>query len=511
MSRRLLKSTVGVGAMTVLSRLLGLVREVVFATVFGATAGMDAFLVAFKIPNFMRRLFAEGAFAQAFVPIFAAQYTDDNPQQLRQTVQYVAGTLALILFVVAVIGMLTSAVWITVFAPGFVHDPAKFSLAQHMLRITFPYLFFISLTALAGGVLNTFSRFLVPAFTPVLLNVSIIALVWWVAPHLQHPVVAAAWGVLLAGVVQLLFQLPFLYRIGMLVWPKWGWHQPVVKRLIKLMVPVLFGASVAQISLLLDTIFASFLPTGSVSWLYYSDRLMQFPLGVFGVALSTVVLPVLAKRHSLKDQAAYNQSLDWALRLVVLLGVPAAVGLAVLSGPLVATLFGYHRFNAFDVTMSQHSLVAFAAGLLFFIAIKVLVSAFYARHNMKTPVKIAVVAMFTNLVFNAILTVPLAHVGLALATSIAACINVVLLVWALLRSKIYQPTCAWWRIGFAVILSTVLMGLMLFYCSPSLTHWLAWSAFTRVLHLVGLIVGAVLIYCAVLICAGLRRRHLVSS
>lgn len=509
MSRRLLRATAGVSLMTVLSRVLGLVREIIFATHFGATAGMDAFLVAFKIPNFMRRLFAEGAFSQAFVPIFSQQYSQHDQSQLKQTVQYVAGTLALILFVIAVLGILSSALWIALFAPGFAHDPAKFNLAQFMLRLTFPYIFFISLTALAGGVLNTFSRFLVPAFTPVLLNIAIIAMVWYLAPHLAHPVVAAAWGVLLAGIIQFLFQLPFLYRIGMLVWPKWGWHQPVVRRLVKLMVPVLFGASVAQISLLLDTIFASFLPTGSVSWLYYSDRLMQFPLGIFGVALSTVVLPVLSKHHGRQDQEGYNRSLDWALKLVMLFGVPAASGLAILSGPLIAALFGYHQFNHFDVLMSQRSLIAFSFGLLFFIAVKVLVSAFYARQNMRTPVKIAAVAMLTNLIFNGLLIGPLAHVGLALATSISAIVNVTLLVWFLFRLKIYRPCQGWSRILIATVLATLVMGAALFWLSPLVTTWLQWHLLTRLWHLLALIALAVCLYLIVLALCGIRKRHLV--
>jgi len=505
----LFKSTFIVSGMTFLSRILGLIREMIFATHFGANAGMDAFLVAFKIPNFMRRLFAEGAFAQAFVPIFAECKTTQDHATLKQNLGYVAGTLALIVFVVAMIGMVTSAIWISVFAPGFIDDPYKFHLAQSMLRITFPYIFFIALTALAGSILNCYSRFAVPAFTPVLLNVCIIGSVFWIAPHLTHPIVGAAMGVCLGGVVQLLFQLPFLYRISMLVLPKWGWHQPIVKKVITLMVPALFGASVAQISLLLDTIFASFLPTGSVSWLYYSDRLMQFPLGVFGVALSTVALPSLARHVAQKNEAHYRHALAWALRLVLLLGVPAAVGLGVLSGPLIATLFGYHQFNATDVVMSQRSLIAFSGGLLFFIAVKVLVSAFYSRQNMKTPVRIAVICMISNLILNAILIWPLAHVGLALATSLSALLNVSLLLHGLHRRQIFRFHHAWWLPLLATILSVLIMAGMLYWLSPDLTTWLQWHWLARVWHLFLYILLAGIVYFACLMLCGIRKRHFV--
>lgn len=510
MSSKLFKSTIVVGFMTLLSRILGLLREMVFATQFGATGSMDAFLVAFKIPNFMRRLFAEGAFAQAFVPVFAAQSESGDREQMRQTVRFISGTLAVIVLLVALVGMATSMVWVSLFAPGFVDEPQKFDLAQQMLRITFPYIFFVSLTALAGGVLNSLHKFAVPAVTPVLLNLAIIGSVLGLSSGFQDPVVAAAYGVLMGGIIQLLWQLPFLYRVGMLVKPVWGWSQPVVRRVIKLMVPVIFGASVAQISLLFDTIFASFLKTGSVSWLYYSDRLVQFPLGVFGVALSTVVLPTLSKQH-VSDQRAYNRSLDWALRLVIVLGIPAAVGIAVLSGPMVATFFGYDAFSTHDVIMSRNSLVAFAVGLVFFIAVKVLVSAFYARQQMKTPVKIAAVSMLCNLLFNAILIWPLAHVGLALATSLGALVNVSLLYWQLRKQHIYQPESAWGRTWVATSIACLGMVSLLYWLSPNIQIWATWTAGQRIWHLLLLILSAKVVYVLLLYLCGIRKQNLTQG
>ncbi len=508
-TKRLLRSTLLVSSLTFISRVLGLLREVVFANVFGASAGMDAFLVAFKIPNFLRRLFAEGAFSQAFVPVLSQEKEHGNRQHLKELIAHVAGTLALIVFVVALIGMLASSLFIWIFAPGFSDEPAKFELASHLLRITFPYIVFISLTALAGGVLNCFSRFSVPALTPVLLNVSLILASLFLAPYFhQQPVVAVAWGVLIAGAMQFLLQLPFLCRLGVLSWPRWGWRHPGVRRLLKLMIPALFGASVVQLSLLLDTIFASFLKTGSVSWLYYSDRLMQFPLGVFGVALSTVVLPHLSTQYTKQDNDSFNKALDWAQRMVVIIGLPASAGLMLLSGPLLATLFQHGQFNRDDVLMSQQSLIAFSLGIIFFIWVKVLVSAFYSRQKMKAPVKIATIAMISNLLLNAMLIGPLAHTGLALATSLSAMINGGLLFLVLYRTGVYQPQRGWWLWWLRVAIATGTMSLIIWLLQAPINTWFQWSTATRVWHLLLLVVLGKAVYCIVLYALGIRRKHL---
>lgn len=509
MSKKLLKSTALVGSMTMISRVLGQARETVFAVMFGATAGMDAFLVAFKIPNFMRRLFAEGSFSQAFVPILSEYKTQKSEAEMQDLVQHVMGTLGAIVLLISLIGMLCSAVWIMAFAPGFLHDPAKFADATLLLRITFPYIFFISLTALAGGVLNCFGKFAIPAFTPVLLNITMIGSALVGARYFKLPIEAAAWGVLLGGVVQLAFQLPYLYRLKMLRWPKWGWRHPGVQRVLRLMMPALFGASIAQISLLFDTIFASFLKTGSVSWLNYSDRLVQFPLGVLGVALSTVVLPHLSRKHSQALHSDFNHSLDWAMRLVLLFALPAAVGMMVLSGPLIVTLFQYGHFSPFDAEMSTHSLIAFSFGLLFFIWVKVLVSAFYARQDTRTPVKIGLIAMAANFIFNATLIWPLAHVGLALSTSLASLVNCGLLFAVLCRRKIYQPRPGWARIWIAAVISNAVMVGVLFLLQHSFQHWIQWHLVARIGHLTVLLVAAMVCYCACLWVCGIRKKDLM--
>jgi putative peptidoglycan lipid II flippase len=419
MSRRLLKSTAAVGGMTLLSRLLGFARDMVVARIFGASAGTDAFFVAFKIPNFMRRLFAEGAFSQAFVPVLSEYKSQREHQEVRQLVADVTGTLGGFLFLITAVGVVAAPWLIYVFAPGFSGEPDKFALAGDMLRLTFPYLLFISVTALFGGVLNTYGRFSIPAFTPVFLNLVLIAAALWLAPLMQQPIVALAWGVFIAGLVQLLFQLPYVARLGLLSWPRWAWHVEGIQRIIKLMLPAIFGSSVAQINLLFDTLLASMLVTGSVSWLYYSDRLVEFPLGVFGIALATVILPSLSKNFAEKSAEEFSRTLDWALRWVMLIGTPAMVGLLVLSGPMLTTLFLYGEFTQQDVRMASLSLMAYSVGLMGFMLVKVLAPAYYSRQDTKTPMKIGVKAMIANMVLNVVFVVPMvlyaipgAHAGL---------------------------------------------------------------------------------------------------
>lgn len=453
MSGRLLKSTATVGGMTLISRILGFARDVVIAGAFGAGPAADAFFVAFRIPNFLRRLFAEGAFAQAFVPVLLEYREQRARAQVQRLVNHVTGTLGVGLALLTVAGVLAAPWLVMVFAPGFIGEPERYGLTVAMLRITFPYLAFISLTALAGAILNSHGRFAVPAFTPVFLNIVLILCATLVAPCWDQPVMALAWGVFVAGLVQLGFQVPFLLRLGLLPRPRPRRRDPGVRRILKLMPPALFGSSVAQINLLFDTLIASFLVTGSVSWLYYSDRLVEFPLGVFGIALATVILPKLSRDVARASPETFSHTLDWGLRLVLLIAVPASLGLALLAGPVLATLFQYGAFSGQDTAMAARSLMAYALGLPAFLLIKVLVPGFYARMDAKTPVKIGVVAMFANLVCSLLLVLPLAHAGLALATSVSAYVNGGLLLHRLRRDGVYRPVSDWgWfalRVGAA--------------------------------------------------------------
>lgn len=513
---KLLKSTAVVSLATMLSRILGFIRDMVFARFFGASGTTDAFFVAFRIPNFMRRLFAEGSFSLAFVPVLSEYRAKGDRQALKDLIDHVTGTLAAILLVITAIGVLAAPVVLSIFAPGWMMDERpEFALSSEMLRITFPYILFISLTALAGGILNTFERFLIPALTPVLLNISLIAAAFLLSGKLQVPIKSLAWGVFAAGIVQLLIQIPALMRLGLLPRPKWGWKHSGVRKVIKLMIPTLIGSSVAQVNLLLDSIIATFLAAGSVSWLYYSDRLMEFPLGVFGVALSTVILPNLSRKHAQQSQAAFSATIDWALRLAVLITLPAAVGLAVLAKPILITLFQYQAFQLEDVNMAALSLVAYAAGLPAFIAVKVLAPGFYARQDTKTPVKIAVIAMVSNMVLNLLFVGAMVfwhiqgpHAGLALASSAAAYINAGLLFYQLRKQGSYRPESGWFRVLLAVIFAVLMMAVYLIWQSDEPTLWAAETALFRGIKLLMLILFGALVFSVAAVLAGIRPRHL---
>lgn len=500
----LMRSTTVVSSMTMLSRVLGFVRDIIIAQMFGAMAGVDAFLVAFKIPNFMRRLFAEGAFSQAFVPVLSEYQQCREDGDVRQFISRIAGNLSAILFLVTLFSVIATPILIMIFAPGFIDEPTRFNLAVYMLRITFPYLMLISLTAMAGAILNTYGSFAIPAFTPVLLNISLICAALFASPHFVEPVTALAWGVLVAGIAQLLFQLPFLWGLGLLPKPQIAFHDEGVKRVLRLMIPALFGVSVAQINLLLDTVFASFLTVGSVSWLYYSDRLTNFPLGVFGVAISTVIMPHLSRKHAAKSPLEFAKTLDWAMRVILLIALPATFGLFILAGPLLGTLFNYGKFGAHDVAMARLSLMAFALGLPAFMLIKVLASGFYAQQNIKTPVKVGVVAMISNIFLNLALIYPLSHAGLALATSISAYINAITLYVILRRQGIYQVQPGWSKFRLQMLAANGLMACFLVYCHGPLTQWLVWNWMYRASYLAALIIGAMIAYLVTLYLLGMR-------
>ncbi len=482
----LLRSSALVGSMTMLSRVLGLLRDVVMAAVVGASANADAFFVAFKIPNFLRRLFAEGAFAQAFVPVLADYKEDGSIAAVRALIDRVAGVLGGTLLLVTTVAILAAPLVAAVFAPGFVGDTYKFELTAQMIRITFPYLLLISMTGFCGAILNSYGRFAVPALTPVFLNLSLIAAALVAAPWFEEPVFALAWGVALAGVVQLLFQLPFLYRLDLVPRPRWDTRHPGVRRILKLMIPALFGVSVSQINLLLDTVLASFLPTGSVSWLYYSDRLMELPLGVFGVAIATVILPSLSAHRAGARMRQFSLTLDWAVRSVLLIAVPAAVALMVLAEPILVTLFQYGKFRPEDVAMAALSLQAYSLGLAAFMLIKVLAPGYYARQDTATPVKIGIISMVANMVLNLAFVLPLlylyntGHVGLALATSVAAYLNAGLLLRGLLRDGVFIFQPGWGAYGGRLLAATAAMvAAVLWLCPPTAT-WVAWSLQQRV-------------------------------
>lgn len=511
----LLKSSLVVSCCTFISRILGLARDIIFARVIGTEAGAEAFLVAFKIPNFMRRLFAEGAFAQAFVPVLSEYRAKGSHAAVKQLLDSVAGCLGSSLILVTVIAVLGAPFLAMVFAPGFyLEGGERYTMAADMIRITFPYLFFISLTGLAGAILNSYDRFAVPAFTPVLLNVALISAALFLQPYFEYPAYALAWGVLAAGVVQFAFQIPFLYKLRLLPSPKTNWKDPGVKRVLTLMAPAIFGVSVSQINLLLDTVLASLLPQGSVAWLYYSDRLAELPLGVFGIAVATVILPSLSRQHSGTNAEKFSSTMDWALRMVVLIALPAALALIVLAEPILMTLFQYGKTTLVDISMSSWSLRAYAFGLLAFMLIKVLAPGYFSRQDTKTPVKIGIIAMAVNMVLNIALVWPLytyinmGHVGLALATSLAAMLNAGLLYRGLRKAGVFQRLPGWGLFSLRLALANGSMVAVLLILSGYWSDWQNWDWAARSLHLAGICGAGLLCYMAVLLVLGIRTRDL---
>jgi putative peptidoglycan lipid II flippase len=501
-----------VGMMTLVSRILGFIRDMVIARYFGADAATDAFFVAFRIPNFLRRLFAEGAFAQAFVPMLSDYRENSDASGLKSFLDRASGSLALIVLLASLAGVVAAPLLILIFAPGFYGQDGPFDLSTAMLRITFPYLFFVTLTAFAGGILNAHGRFAIPAFTPALLNIVMIAAALWLAPQLPLPVMALAWGVLFAGMAQLALQVPALMAAGLLPRPRLGLADPDVRRLLKRMAPAIFGVSVTQVNLLVDTLIASFLMSGSVSWLYYSDRLVEFPLGIFGVALGTAILPHLAKSHARKDAAGFSKAMDWGLRWVLMIGLPATVGLMVLAEPLMSTLFQYDEFGSRDVVMAGRSLMTYSTGLVGFIAVKILASGFNARHDLRTPVRLGLYSMVANLALCLILVFPLSrlgwgHAALALSTALAALFNALLLGYVLLKEGVFHPRPGWRSFLARLLAANLGLGLLLAHFTADLP-WQTWSAHERVTGLaVWIAIGGAVYFATLWIC-GARPAHL---
>ena len=513
MSGRIFKSTMVTGTATLVSRITGLLREIFYATMFGASAFMDAWLVAFKIPNFLRRLFAEGSFSQAFVPVISEYKHKRSHEEVRQLVDEVAGTFGVLLFVVTAIGVLASPLIILAFAPAWHDEPGQWQASASMLRWTFPYLFFISLSALFSGVLNSYNRFALPAYTQVIMNIVMITVTVWIAPKAADPGMALAMGVFVAGALQLAFQLPAVIRLGLFRRPRWKPAAEGVRRIGKLMLPGIFGSSVAQVSLLLDTQIASLITAG-VSWLYFADRLMEFPLGVFSIALATVILPSLSRHHAAESPEHFTATLDWALRLVLLLVSPAAVAMLVFAGPLTATTFGYGKFDAHDVHMASYALMAYSWGLLGFSLVKVLAPGYFARQDTKTPVRVGLIALGVNIAINVGVALPAVklgfpfpHVLIATSTCTAAAVNTALLWRGLARAGVYKPQPGWSALLARILFANAAMAALLIWLGGDLDGWLELPPSHRAARLALCVVAGAATYFAALLLAGTRLRH----
>ena len=527
----MLRGLLSFSSMTMISRVLGLVRDMSINAAFGANAATDAFWVAFRIPNFMRRLFAEGSFSTAFVPVFTEVKERGSHADLKNLMARVSGTLGGVLLVVTALGIVFAPQVAGLFSQGAADTPEKFALTTQLLRLTFPFLLFVSLTALSGGALNSFNRFGLPALTPVILNLCMIAGALWLSRHMHPPILAMGWAIMAAGVLQLLFQLPALRGLDLLTLPVWGWRHPDVRRIMKLMIPTLFGSSIAQINLLLDTVIAAYLMTGAQSWLSQADRFLELPLGLFGVALGTVILPSLSRHHVTTDHDGFSKALDWGLRTTLLIALPAMFGLMLLAEPLVATLFQHGHFRPFDTHMATLSITALSFGLPAFALVKVLLPAFYARQDTRTPVRAGVVSLVSNMILNGLFLallvslwatpaqhqapwqqtlaqIPGLHMALGLASATASYINLLLLWYWLRRAGVYQRQPGWGRqllrlgLACAAMVVVLLLGRWL---------WPDWSdvpTITRVWHLLVLVAGGGATYLAVLFAGGFRLREL---
>ena len=502
----LLKAAASVSAMTLLSRISGFARDLLLAVTFGAGAVTDAFFVAFRIPNLLRRLVAEGAFSQAFVPVLGEYRTKQGEAATRAFADRVLGMLGFWLVLITVIGVVAAPILVYVVGSGLARDPGTFDLTVTMLRICFPYILFISLVAFAAGILNTYGSYKAPAFAPVLLNVALIAAIVWLAPRMQQPIVALAWGVFAGGLAQLLFLVPFLRRHGMLPRPRWDAKDEGVIRVLKLMGPAALGVSVAQVSLIINTSIATNLAQGSVSWLYYADRLMEFPAAMLGVALGTVILPSLVRHHQRDDPGAYSRVLDWGLRTTLVLAAPAAVALGLLAVPLVSTLFWHGEFYRNDVMMTRHALIAYAVGLVGIILVKVLAPGFYARQNIRTPVKIAIATLVVTQLLNLVLVPWLGHAGLALAISLGACFNAGWLWFLMARAGAWRPEPGWAAFLLKLAVALYLMGGAIWYTMGREISWFEIAAGARAAKLALVILAGSVAYFAALAMMGFRMR-----
>lgn len=520
MSKKLLKSGILVSGLTLVSRILGLIRDMIVASVLGAGAMSDVFLFANRIPNFLRRLFAEGAFSKAFVPVLAEYNADNDLNKTREFVAKVSGSLGVIVSIVTLVAMVGSPVIAALFGTGWFVDwlnngaeAEKFTQASFLLKITFPYLWFITFVALSGAVLNTLGKFGVMAFSPVLLNVAIIAMALFGRDYFASPDIALAWGIFLGGLLQFLFQIPFMKKAGLLVKPQWAWNDEGVKKVRTLMLPALFGVSVTQINLLLNQIIASFLVTGSITWLYYSDRLIEFPLGIFGIAISTVVLPTLSRIAKKKDidenqrKVEFQSTMDWGVRMVLLLGIPAMIGIAVLAQPMIMTIFMRGKFGLSDVIASSHALWIMCFGLNSYMLISILANGFYANQNTKTPVKIGLIATVSNMCFGA-LAIPFGYLGLAMASALSAAVNAGLLYRQLSKQAIYHISRKTVIFVLKLLIAGLIMGGVVHYFCPDLQSWYAMSTLLKVYWLLWLIVLAAICYFAMLLILGVRKQDL---
>ena len=500
---KLLKSGAITASATFMSRILGMFRDIAIASVLGASLSADIYFFANRIPNFFRRLFAEGAFSQAFVPVMSKVKENKEKEELSDLLNKTAGTLGTIVLIVTLAGMILSPVVTAIFGWGWFEaylnnkeDAQKFIQASYLLKITFPYLLFITLTALTSAVLNVFGKFLIPAITPCVLNIVLISAAFFVAPHFENPNVVLAYAMVVGGILQLCLQIPFILKLKLFIIPKFSWNHDGVKKIRTLMLPAILGISASQINLIVNTALASFLATGAISYLYYSDRLLEFPIGIFAVAISTVILPALSKINITENKEKYVSTLDWGIRLVIFLGIPSMCGLIALREPVLRVIFMRGAFTADHVLLSSASLVASVSGLVAIMMVRVVVQGFAALEDTKTPVKCSLIAIGANIVFNLILVFPLDYVGLALSTALAAFVNLSLLIFFLYKKKIYSFSLQTLIFIAKIAISGLIMAVFLRLTSPDFSEWVNMSTIKAATYLTLYIVAGTVVFLA---------------
>lgn len=506
----LLSSLAKVSGVTMISRIVGFLRDVVMAQCFGVSIATDAFVLAFRLPNLLRRIFAEGAFSQAFVPVLVEYKSNRSFVETRDFIGSISGSLLIVLLIISILGTIFAEHIVLITAPGFATDLNKLELTVHLMRITFPYIMFISLASLAGSVLNSWGKFVIPAFTPIILSSTWIIFALFLSNKFNPPIIAIAWAVFMGGMLQLIFQLPFLYKLNIPILPKFNFRNNAVWRVVSLMGPAIFAMSIAQISIVINSIFASFLPNGSISWMFYADRLMEFPTGILGVALGTILLPKLSKHATNKDTLEFSRTLDWGVKLCLLFALPATIGLAILAKPLIMTLFMYGQFNIADVMMTQRALIAYDVGLLGLISVKIFAPGFYANQNVRTPVRIGIFVLICTQLLNLIFIGPFEHAGLALAIGIGACINSICLIYSLIKHEIYKPQLQGLGSYFGkLFLAVIVMSMILIVSLNVLPLDFYGVAYERAFGIILLLVIAIIVYFGCLFMCGIKIQDFV--
>ncbi|KOR30435.1 hypothetical protein TI04_05840 [Achromatium sp. WMS2] len=491
---------------TLLSRILGFARDLVIARTFGAGIATDAFIVAFKLPNFMRRLYTEGTFSLALIPIIGTYQQSPDPKTLKHALADLIGSVSVLLVPIIILLMLAAPLLVVIFAPGFIYDPSRFWLATLILIICLPYLGFITITACAGAILNSHHHFAIPAFTPVILNLSMIAATYWLAPHLTPAIVALAWGILAAGSIQLILQIITLAKLRLLDLPKINFAAPIVRKFGYNLLPAVIGTSAPQLNLLLDTLLVSFLPTGSISWLYYANRLLEFPQGILGTAISTVILPQLTASEAAQEHAKSANIIEYAIRNAMTLGVPAAIGLWLLAKPILATLFHSQNFTSYDVEMAAASLQIYAIGLPGYLIVKTLTPAYYASHDNRTPTRIAITVIVINIVLSVFLIYPLAHLGLAWSSTLAISTNAWLLWRRLKYYSSYGLSSERLQDAARIALASTGMTINILLIKTNYPDWLNLTSYQQLLGLLTIVASSVLCYLIILLITGFRLR-----